>query len=71
MVRRTGRDRWGLDIFLYDGQTREMLASTSVKHGEKVGILFGKSMRDTSEGDAGLAEATEFINKAMEDDRKQ
>lgn len=48
-----------------------MLASTSVKHGEKVGILFGKSMRDTSEGDAGLAEATEFINKAMEDDRKQ
>jgi hypothetical protein len=62
------RENYGIN--LYDGQTREMLAFAQVKHGEKVGMVSGTTMRDTTEADAGFAEAMEFINKAMENDRK-
>ena len=63
------RENYGIN--LYDGQTREMLAFAQVKNGEKVGMVSGTTMRDTTEADAGFAEAMEFINKAMEYDRKQ
>jgi hypothetical protein len=65
---------------LYDGQTREMLAFASVEHGEKVGVVFvpqntfdkpGRKLMGTTNTDAGFTEAREFINKAMEDNRRQ
>ena len=66
-------------VYLYDGQTREILATASVKHGEKAGVVFvpqdtfdkpGRKFMGPHTG-AGFAEATEFINKAMEDDHRQ
>ena len=64
---------------LYDGQTRQMLAFASVEHGKKVGVVFVaqlpgehiKGPREVPANDAGYTDAKEFINKAMEDDRKR
>jgi hypothetical protein len=71
----TPRDNY--DIFLYDGQTRDMLASVSVEHGEKVGMVFVEVPSNPTEHhgasttDHGFAEGREFIDRAMEDDRKE
>jgi hypothetical protein len=64
------KPRDNYDIFLYDAQTRDMLASVSVKSGEKFGIIFGQAPLGST-ADAGFVEVSEFINKTMENDRKQ
>lgn len=55
--------------YLYDGQTREMLASAFKKKGLKGGMIFGEFPKGDSE--AQFWAAAEFINKAMADDRKR
>lgn len=55
--------------YLYDGQTREMLASASKKKGLRSGVIFGESPQGDSE--AQFWAAADFINKTMADDRKR
>jgi hypothetical protein len=57
-----------LNRVLYDGQTNEMLAFATMKNGQKTGAVFVKTEL-TSENFFDSASA--FIDKMMEDDRKQ
>jgi hypothetical protein len=53
---------------LYDGQTNQLLAFVSMEHDVRKGMVFVKT--DIS-GDTGFDQASEFINKMMEDDRSR
>ena len=55
--------------YLYDGQTRELLASLTIKNGQKSGIVF--SVVPKPSDDNGFGFAGDYIRSKMEDDRKQ
>jgi hypothetical protein len=57
-------------IYLYDGQTGEMLATARMEKGKKTGVVFGVSPPDGHDPDGFWNQATDFINRKMEDDRK-
>lgn len=52
---------------LYDLQTAELLAFAKTEKGKKVGMIFNRvsNYRD----DSGFADANEYIDKAMQEDR--
>lgn len=64
----TQSDRFGR--FLYDGQTREMLAFAEIQNGKKSGRVFDLQHRTTSFENAGWDDATEYIYTMMVDDRR-
>ena len=51
--------------YLYDGQTREMLAYAKQEKGKWEGMVFDRQHQST-----GWDEANAYINKMMADDRK-
>jgi hypothetical protein len=55
---------------LYDGQTKEMLASAQIERGKKSGMVFDKQHRATSLANAGWDDAGAYIDAMMADDRK-
>jgi hypothetical protein len=61
-------DRFGR--YLYDGQTREMLAFAQIQNGKKSGRVFDLHHRTTSFENAGWNDATEYIYTMMVDDRQ-
>jgi hypothetical protein len=52
--------------YLYDGQTREMLASATIKNGQKSGIVF--SVVPKPSDDNGFGFAGDYIRSKMDDD---
>jgi len=61
-------DRFGR--FLYDGQTREMLAFAQIQNGKKSGMVFDLHHRTTSFENAGWDDASEYIYAMMVGDRR-
>jgi hypothetical protein len=61
-------DRFGQ--YLYDGQTKEMLAFAQIQNGEKSGRVFDLHHRTTSYENAGWDDASEYIYTMMVDDRR-
>jgi len=59
-------DRFGQ--YLYDGQTREMLAFAQIQNGKKSGRVFDLLHRTTSFENAGWDDASEYISAMMKDD---
>jgi hypothetical protein len=55
--------------FLYDGQTKELLAFAQIKDGKKSGRVFDLNHRTTSFENGGWDDATEYIHAMMMDDR--
>jgi hypothetical protein len=56
--------------YLYDGQTKEMLAFAQIQNGKKSGRVFDLNHRTTSFEDAGWDDASEYIYTMMADDRR-
>jgi hypothetical protein len=56
--------------YLYDGQTREMLAFAQVQNGKKSGRVFDLHHRTTSFENAGWDDASEYIYTMMVSDRR-
>jgi hypothetical protein len=56
--------------YLYDGQTREMLAFAQIQNGKKSGKVFDLHHRTTSFENAGWDDASEYIYTMMADDRQ-
>ncbi len=56
--------------YLYDGQTREMLAFAQIQNGKKTGKVFDLHHRTTSFENAGWDDASEYIYAMMADDRR-
>ena len=56
--------------YLYDGQTKEMLAFAQIQNGKKAGRVFDLQHRTTSFENAGWDDASEYIHAMMTDDRK-
>ena len=61
-------DRFGR--FLYDGQTRELLAFAQIQNGKKSGRVFDLQHRTTSFENAGWDDASAYIYAMMTDDRR-
>jgi hypothetical protein len=61
-------DRFGR--YLYDGQTREMLAFAQIQNGKKSGKVFDLRHRTTSFENAGWDDASEYIYTMMAGDRR-
>jgi len=61
-------DRFGQ--YLYDGQTREMLAFAQIQNGKKSGKVFDLHHRTTSFENAGWDDASEYIHTMMAGDRR-
>ena len=61
-------DRFGQ--YLYDGQTREMLAFAEIQNGKKSGKVFDLHHRTTSFENAGWDDASEYIYTMMAGDRR-
>jgi hypothetical protein len=59
-------DRFGR--YLYDGQTREMLAFAQIQNGKKSGKVFDLHHRTTSFENAGWDDASEYIYTMMAGD---
>jgi hypothetical protein len=55
--------------YLYDGQTREMLAFAQIQNGKKSGRVFDLYHRTTSFENAGWDDASEYIYTMMAGDR--
>jgi hypothetical protein len=55
--------------FLYDGQTKELLAFAQIKDGKKSGRVFDLNHRTISFANAGFDDASEYIYAMMADDR--
>ncbi len=55
--------------FLYDGQTKELLAFAQIKEGKKSGRVFDLTHRTTSFENAGWDDASEYIQTMMADDQ--
>lgn len=55
--------------FLYDGQTKELLAFAQIKNGEKSGRVFDLHHRTTSYENGGWDDASQYISATMMDDR--
>ena len=56
--------------YLYDGQTKEMLAFTQIQNGKKSGKVFDLHHRTTSFENAGWDDASEYIYTMMASDRQ-
>jgi hypothetical protein len=56
--------------YLYDGQTREMLAFAEIQNGKKSGKVFDLHHRTTSFENAGWDDASEYIYTMMAGDRR-
>ena len=56
--------------YLYDGQTRQMLATFTIKKGQKSGMVYVVPPPGRSD-DNGFGFTVEYIRSKMEDDRKQ
>jgi len=57
--------------YLYDGQTKEMLANASIEKGDrKHGMVFDNQHRATTPENAGWDDANAYINAMMLDDRR-
>jgi len=56
--------------YLYDGQTREMLAFAQIQNGKKSGKVFDLNHRTTSFENAGWDDASEYIYTTMAGDRQ-
>ena len=56
--------------YLYDGQTREMLAFAQIQNGKKSGKVFDLHHRTTSFENAGWDDASEYIYTMMAGDRR-
>jgi len=68
----TPRDKFITSTYLYDGQTKDLLASTDV-HGEKrTGMLFSDDLKKLSKDPviASQDEVRDIIDKFMSEDRK-
>jgi hypothetical protein len=68
----TPQENFTRDSYLYDGQTREMLAYASWKGGKKVGNIFSDNLRRFAHDRAfpTYEEADTLIEKFMTEDRK-
>jgi hypothetical protein len=55
---------------LYDGQTREMLASATIEKDKKHGMVYDKQHRTTTLEHAGWDDAAAYIDAMMADDRQ-
>jgi hypothetical protein len=55
--------------FLYDGQTKELLAFAQIKDGKKTGRVFDLNHRTTTFANSGWDDASEYIYRMMADDR--
>jgi hypothetical protein len=55
---------------LYDGQTKEMLASAKIEKGTKSGIVFDRQHKSGPLTNAGWDDASDYMDKMMADDRK-
>jgi hypothetical protein len=60
-------DRFGR--FLYDGQTKELLAFAEIKDGKKSGRVFDLNHRTTTFANSGWDDANEYIYRMMAGDR--
>ncbi len=58
-----------LGQYLYDGQTREMLAFAQIQNGKKSGRVFDLNHRTTSFKNGGWDDASDYIRAMMTDDR--
>jgi len=56
--------------YLYDGQTKEMLAFAQIQNGKKSGKVFDLHHRTTSFENGGWDDASEYIYAMMADDRR-
>jgi hypothetical protein len=56
--------------YLFDGQTKEMLAAVGIEHGRKSGMIFDKQHRVSNLQNGGWDDASEYIDAMMADDRK-
>jgi hypothetical protein len=56
--------------YLYDGQTKEMLAFAQIQNGRKSGKVFDLHHRTTSFENAGWDDASEYIYAMMAGDRR-
>jgi hypothetical protein len=56
--------------YLYDGQTRELLAAATIKNDQKSGIVYVVPPPGRTD-DGGFGFAVEYIRSKMDDDRKQ
>lgn len=56
--------------YLYDGQTKEMLAFAQIQNGKKSGKVFDLHHRTTSFENSGWDDASEYIYAMMADDRR-
>jgi hypothetical protein len=56
--------------YLYDGQTKEMLAFAQIQNGKKSGKVFDLHHRTTSFENAGWDDASDYIYAMMADDRR-
>jgi len=61
-------DRFGR--YLYDGQTKEMLAFAQIQNGKKSGRVFDLLHRTTSFENDGWDDASEYIYAVMSDNRE-
>jgi alkylation response protein AidB-like acyl-CoA dehydrogenase len=61
-------DRFGR--YLYDGQTRELLAFAQIQNGKKSGKVFDLNHRTTSFENAGWDDASQYIYTMMAGDRR-
>jgi hypothetical protein len=62
-----GADRFGR--FLYDGETRELLAFAEIKEGKKSGRVFDLNHRTSKFENDGWDDASAYIYRMMADDR--
>jgi hypothetical protein len=69
----TPRDKYRSSVYFYDGQTREMLMTTTVQGDQKSAMIFSDSLLKfaPSKGDTPTyEEAAAIISKFMAEDRK-
>ena len=55
---------------LFDGQTKEILASASIRKGKKSGSVNDHQHEQTTPANAGFDDATAYIDKMMAEDRQ-
>ena len=56
--------------FLFDGQTKEMLAEASIYNDRKQGQVLDKQHNPTSSTDNGWDDAKQYIDQMMAEDRR-
>jgi len=56
--------------YLFDGQTKEMLAFSRIDKGKKVGMVYDRQHISKSLENAGWDDANAYIDKMMADDRR-